>query len=409
MRKILIVGAGQAGLMLALSLQDASYDVTVMSAQTPENLRNGRVMSTQYMFGPALALERERGLDLWKDRAPQAVGQRMTLADPPGQVALSFIGMWERYAQSVDQRIKMADWLELFEERGGNVIYHPVTTSDLEGLTALYELTLIAAGKGELVELFDRDAARSPFTVPQRMLSCIYLHGVSPRPDFPDTHVRINVSPGVGELFMMPGLTRTGPCTILLWEAVPGGPYDRWADRPSSPAEHLDRTLQLLREYLPWEHERTIGAEPTDGRCVLYGGYTPVVRHPIGRLSDTALVLGMGDVVVTNDPVSGQGANNAAHCAAVYEHAILQHGDRPFDAAWMQGTFGAYWDYARHATDYTNMTLGELPEHVQQILGAAAQHQQVADRFAAGTAYPPSFADWLTDPDKTATYLATIK
>ena len=35
MRKILIVGAGQAGLQLALSLQAEGYDVTVMSARTP--------------------------------------------------------------------------------------------------------------------------------------------------------------------------------------------------------------------------------------------------------------------------------------------------------------------------------------------------------------------------------------
>jgi glycine/D-amino acid oxidase-like deaminating enzyme len=67
MRTILIVGAGQAGLMLALSLQRAGYEVTVMSARTPESLRKGRVMSTRYMFWPALALERERDLHLWEE------------------------------------------------------------------------------------------------------------------------------------------------------------------------------------------------------------------------------------------------------------------------------------------------------------------------------------------------------
>ena len=41
MRKILIVGAGQAGLQLALSLQAEGYDVTVMSARTPDEIRNG--------------------------------------------------------------------------------------------------------------------------------------------------------------------------------------------------------------------------------------------------------------------------------------------------------------------------------------------------------------------------------
>ena len=35
MRKVLIVGAGQSGLQLALGLRAKDYDVTVMSARTP--------------------------------------------------------------------------------------------------------------------------------------------------------------------------------------------------------------------------------------------------------------------------------------------------------------------------------------------------------------------------------------
>ncbi|MFB9831300.1 FAD-dependent monooxygenase [Actinoallomurus acaciae] len=99
MRRILIVGAGQAGLMLALGLQQDGYEVTVISARTPEDLRHGRVMSTRYMFGPALALERSRGLHLWDDEAPRAVGRRVTLAA----------------------------WLELSEDRGGRVAYRSVS------------------------------------------------------------------------------------------------------------------------------------------------------------------------------------------------------------------------------------------------------------------------------------------
>lgn len=37
--KILIVGAGQSGLQLALGLQQHGYDITVMSARTPEEIR----------------------------------------------------------------------------------------------------------------------------------------------------------------------------------------------------------------------------------------------------------------------------------------------------------------------------------------------------------------------------------
>ena len=48
MRKILIVGSGQSGLQLALSLQSHGYDVTVMSARTADEIRSGRVMSTPF-------------------------------------------------------------------------------------------------------------------------------------------------------------------------------------------------------------------------------------------------------------------------------------------------------------------------------------------------------------------------
>jgi 2-polyprenyl-6-methoxyphenol hydroxylase-like FAD-dependent oxidoreductase len=41
LRKILIVGAGQAGLQLALSLRAEGYEVTLMSARTPEEIRTG--------------------------------------------------------------------------------------------------------------------------------------------------------------------------------------------------------------------------------------------------------------------------------------------------------------------------------------------------------------------------------
>jgi len=407
LRRILIVGAGQAGLQLALSLQSEGYEVTVMSARTPEEIRTGRIMSTQCIFWPQLRIERERGLNQWEDQAPRIVGQRSVVAGPPGQKALDFIGRWDDYAQSVDQRVKMSGWLELFESRGGTVVYHGVMTSDLEGLAALYDLTLIAAGKGELVELFDRDASRSPYDRPQRHLSCIYVHGMRPRPDYPEPHVRINVTPGVGELFYMPGLTNSGPCDILLWEAVPGGPFDCWSDHPA-PEDHLTRTLDMMRQYAPWEYELTVGAEPTDARCVLYGGYAPTVRHPVARLSDSAAVLGMGDVVVANDPVTGQGANNAVRCAETYFRAIVEHGDRPFDTDWMQRTFDAYWEYARHPTGFTNLMLGPPPEHLLKILGTANEVEEVAYRFAYGFANPPDLENWLMDPEKAEAYLASV-
>jgi hypothetical protein len=410
MPRVLIVGAGQSGLQLALSLRSAGYEVTVMSAQTPEELRQGRIKSTQCMFGPALALERAHGLNLWEEQAPHIRAQRVSLSAPPGTRALSFAGPWDEYAQSVDQRMKMAGWLELFENEGGTVIYQGVTTSDLDGLTALhrFDLTIVAAGKGELVDMFDRDPSRSPFTSPQRMLACAYVHGVPFAPEYPDYAVSISPVPGIGELFLMPGLTMSGPCEILLWEAVPDGPLgERWIDRPG-PDEHLRRMLDAMREYAPWDYERCAGAELTDRRATLTGGYPPVVRDPVGHLPAGGIVLGMADVVVANDPVTGQGANNAAHCAEIYLRQILDRGERPFDEAWMRHTFAAYWSYAGPVTEFTNAMLGELPEHVQRILGAAAANPTVAARFSYGYAHPDDFQNWLMDPAKTDAYLAEV-
>ncbi|SNQ47280.1 putative oxygenase subunit protein [Frankia canadensis] len=408
MRKILIVGAGQSGLQLALTLREHDYDVTVMSARTPEEIRSGRVMSTQAMFHTALQTERDHGLSLWEAETVGIQGLGVSIAGPDGARALDWFGRLDRPAQSVDQRVKMAGWSELFEERGGKLIISGVTTSDLNSLAELYDLVIVAAGKGELVGLFDRDASRSPFSAPQRALSLAYVHGLAPRPEHPDSPgVRFNIVPGVGELFVIPAYTLSGNCDILFFEGVPGGPLDCWDDHPA-PAAHLGRLLDLVRTHVPWEYERCGDVELTDANATLAGGYTPVVRRPVGELPSGRAVLGMADVVVANDPITGQGSNSAAKCATSYLASILEHGDRPFDRGWMQGAFDRYWDYAQHVTTWTNALLGPPPEHVVQILGAASAHETVARRFVNGFDDPTDFRQWFLDPAGAAEYLATL-
>ncbi|PRX45862.1 2-polyprenyl-6-methoxyphenol hydroxylase-like FAD-dependent oxidoreductase [Prauserella shujinwangii] len=408
MRKILVVGAGQSGLQLALTLREHDYDVTVMSARTPDEIRAGRVMSTQCMFHDALQHERDHGLNLWEEQTVRVEGLGVSIAGPDSGRVMDWVGRLDNYAQSVDQRVKMAGWLELFEQRGGKLIIHGVTTADLNALARMYDLVVVAAGKGELVQLFDRDPARSPYTSPQRALSVAYVHGVGPRPEHPDFDaVRFNIVPGVGELFMIPGHTLSGNCHIMFFEGVPGGPLDCWSDRPG-PGEHLERMLGLMKQFLPWEYERSRDAELTDSRATLTGGYTPVVRRPVGELPSGTAVLGMADVVVANDPITGQGSNNASKCAASYLDSILERGDQPFDRAWMERTFERYWEYARHVTDWTNAMLRPPPPHVMDILGAAQENDVVARRFVNGFSDPTDYQHWFMDPDKAADYLASL-
>ncbi|HWE90895.1 MAG TPA: styrene monooxygenase/indole monooxygenase family protein [Pseudonocardiaceae bacterium] len=408
MRKILIVGAGQSGLQLALTLLANDYDVTLMSARTAEEIRSGRIMSTQCMFDANLRIERDHGLNQWEDETVRVEGIGVSIAGPDSSRVMDWVGKLDGYAQSVDQRVKMAGWLELFEERGGKLIISGVTTADLNSLAPRYDLTIVSAGKGELVGLFDRDPERSPFTSPQRALSVVYVHGLAPRPEHPDySAVRFNIVPGAGELFMIPAYTVSGNCDILFWEGVPGGPLDCWDDHPG-PAEHLSRTLDLMRQFLPWEYERCANVELTDAKASLIGGYTPTVRHPIGELPSGAAVLGMADVVVANDPITGQGSNNACKCAQSYLDSILARGDQPFDRQWMRSAFDGYWDYAQHVTQWTNAMLQPPPPHVMNVLGAASQIPAVARRFVNGFDDPTDFQNWFMSPDKADAYLATF-
>ncbi|MFE9535563.1 styrene monooxygenase/indole monooxygenase family protein [Streptomyces sp. NPDC006691] len=407
MRRIAIIGAGQAGLQLALGLQGADYDVTLHAERTAQRIREGRVTSTQLMFGPALALERAAGLNLWDERAPVMGGLEMRHRDPAedGRPA-RFTASYDAEVRSVDQRLKLSAWLELFGSRGGRVVYGSVAAEDAPAVVDRHDLTVVAAGRGALSSLFGRDAARSVYDRPQRTLAAFYADGVTGRGDETDGYLRVSGTATAGDAIALQALTVHGPCEILLLEAKLGGPYDCWADRPGS-REGLSRAVELLREYAPWEYERFARAEPIDEGAVLYGAITPTVRHPVGSLGGGQYVLGMADAVAVNDPLTGQGANSAARAADAYLHAILKHGGRPFDERWMRATFEDYWKQARHVHAFTDLMVRQpLPGHVGRVVEAAYEHPEIAHRFANGYADPASYRDWLMDPERADAYLA---
>ena len=410
MPKVTIVGAGQAGLQLALGLLGNGYDVTVVSNRTPEQIRDGRVTSSQCMFDSSLAHERALGIEFWGDSAPPVEGIALTVPAPPdspgaGGKAFAWRGSLSAPAQSVDQRVKMPRWLSEVEARGGSVMIEDAGVAQLEKYAADSDLVIVAAGKGEISGLFERDASRSVFDAPQRAVALTYLNGLTPRSG--PSAVDFNLVPGVGEYFVFPALTLSGPCHIMTWEAIPGGPMDAFSPS-ATPAEHLATSKRLLETFLPWEYERAAGAELTDEAGILAGRFAPTVRKPVAELPSGALVLGLADVVVLNDPITGQGSNNAAKSAAAYLASILAHGDAPFDRGFMEAAFESYWTYADLVTTWTSAMLGAPPPHVLQVLGAAAEHQAIADRFAEGFNNPPDFFAWFMDPAKAEAYLAEV-
>src|SRR5580693_10708253 len=103
MRKIAIIGGGQSGLQLALGLQKRGYDVTVVSNRTPEQIRKGRVTSSQFMFHESLQNERDLGINFWEKECPNTDGIGVTIAAPDGGKAVSWVYTLDKPGQAVDQ------------------------------------------------------------------------------------------------------------------------------------------------------------------------------------------------------------------------------------------------------------------------------------------------------------------
>ncbi|WP_288414941.1 styrene monooxygenase/indole monooxygenase family protein [uncultured Acinetobacter sp.] len=395
MRNVAIVGAGQSGLQLGLSLLETGYTVTIVTNRTADEIRQGKVMSSQCMFHTALQTERDVGLNFWEEQCPAVEGIGFTLVNPEtGDAAFSWSARLERYAQSVDQRVKMPYWIEEFERRGGKLIIQDVGIDELEQLTAEYELVLLAAGKGEVVKQFERDAQRSTFDKPQRALALTYVKGM--KPISPYSRVTFNVIPGVGEYFCFPALTVNGPCEIMVFEGIPEGPMDCWQDA-KTPEQHLQMSKDILNTYLPWEAERCSGIELTDAGGYLSGRFAPSVRKPILTLPSGRKVFGMADALVVNDPITGQGSNNAAKCSKIYFDAILARDSQEFSSEWMQQTFESYWNYAETVVAWTNSLLVPPEPQMIDVLAAASQNQAIASTIANNFDDPRQFAPWWFD------------
>lgn len=407
-KRITIVGGGQSGLQLGIGLLDNGYEVEVVQNRTAEEIAAGRVLSSQCMFDRALSHERALGLDFWDDVCPTVDSINFTVpaADQPGAKAIDWNGRLDAPGQSVDQRVKIPRWLAEFERRGGRLTILDAGIEDIEAFARRSDLVIVAAGKGEIVRLFERDADKSPYDKPQRALALTYVTGMVPRPDH--SAVCFNLIPGIGEYFCFPALTTSGPCEIMVLEGLPGGPMDCWKD-VKSPDEHLARSKWILDTFLPWEAERCRDIALTDDNGILAGAFAPTIRKPIAQLPSGALVLGLADAVCLNDPITGQGSNNASKAAKIYLDRILAHGDRPFDAAFMQATFDAYWAYAQFVTGWTNALLAPPPPHVLKIMGTAGAAPTLARRIANGFNDPTDFFPWFAVPEEAELYLESLR
>jgi hypothetical protein len=408
MRKITIIGGGQSGLQLGIGLLKAGHGVRIVQNRTAEQIAAGKVLSSQCMFSNAVQHEKDLGIDFWSATCPPVEGINFIVPNPDGSgtKVIDWAARLDANAYSVDQRVKIPRWMAEFQSLGGQLVIADAGIAEIETYAARDDLVIVASGKGEVGAMFTRDAQKSAYDKPMRALALTYVTGMTPRA--PHSAVEFNLIPGVGEYFVFPALTTTGPCEIMVFEGIPGGPMDCWAD-VKTPAQHLAKSLEILKTFLPWEYERSKNCQLTDDNGILAGRFAPTIRHPVATLPSGRKVLGLGDAVCLNDPITGQGSNNAAKAAAIYLRRILENGDAPFDAAWMQGTFDQFWDYAQWVVGWTNMLLLPPPPFILEIMGTACADPRLAHRMANGFDDPRDFFPWFADPTAAANYLAELR
>jgi 2-polyprenyl-6-methoxyphenol hydroxylase-like FAD-dependent oxidoreductase len=403
MRHITIIGAGQAGLQLALGLLRQGYEVTMVSDRTPDQIRHGWATGAATLFGRAIRLEQSLGQNDWVEAVatPEA---EVALRTPDG--FLSIKGTLPEPWLAVDQRLKHAHWLARVADLGGHVIIKSASLEDMESYTRTSDLVVVAAGSSQFTGLFARDAKRSPFDRPQRRLLQVYLAGVRPWYEPGRAQTRVIITPGAGEIFMLPFYTKDRQrAHLVLVEAVPDGPFDL-ARTVASGEEALIVVKTILRHAVPTHYSCFQQAELADERAWLAGAITPAVRQPVGRLPSGAAVLGIGDVTILNDPVGGQGANNATKFAHLLAEQIVEWGDRPFTPAWMVQIFETFWAYSQYVNAFNTGLLQPPAPHQQQILLAASHNPQIALDFLNGFDHPPSLFPWFVEPETAEHYLA---
>ncbi|MEV4012002.1 styrene monooxygenase/indole monooxygenase family protein [Nonomuraea angiospora] len=388
-----IVGAGISGLTLALRLQQLGVEATLYSEQDAGSLRSGRLPNTVGRMGHTLARERELGSEHYRDPACLMGSAKLSIkGDPP----LEFLGRISEPFHAVDFRLLLPAYLDDFTGRGGEVVVTgaPPDAARVDRWSREHELMVVTAGRHSVAELFPRDPARSPFDRPQRVLTAGLYGGLDLGPMF-----SYNVSPGCGEILRMPMMTRHGVVSSVLVEAVPGGPLEPLSRMPA--AEVAGELAGLLAEHAPRLAERVDGGFELLGEDdLLQGAITPVVREAVAELPGGRIALAVGDAWITNDPLTGQGANLGSACAWIAADAIAAGG--PYDAAFGRATAERMWEAAAPVTDWTNAFLRPPAAHVVTLLLAATTRQDVAD-LVLGLFANPAYA-WavISSPEEVA-------
>lgn len=397
MRSIGIVGAGVAGLHLALYLQKHGVDATIVTDRRPEDYRDARLLNTVAHHSCTLDRETALGVNHWTDPRDHYYYHDHFFNLPDMPAPLTFQGRFKKPSRAVDYRVYLPALMKDFADRGGKIEYRRIEEDDIQPLVDRFDLLVVAVGKGPLGAMFGVNANETPFEQPQRRLSCGLYTGVRHAERM---NVTLSVTPGQGELIVIPTVTFHGLATALLFETVPGSEasaivdvkYDQ--DRSAFLQKHLD----ALEQFHPAVYDRVDTArfdlaQPVD---IMQGGVVPTVRKTEVQFGDGKYAIAIGDVHATIDPVHGQGANIASYAAFVMGEEIVRA--PALDKRFVENVNRRREDRVLGAMRWTNMMLPPPSQELQMFVGAMSQNQALCDEFTDNFNQPEQNWENLCSP-----------
>jgi 2-polyprenyl-6-methoxyphenol hydroxylase-like FAD-dependent oxidoreductase len=422
MRKIAVIGAGQAGLLAAHALNRRGYEVTLYSDKSPDDfLQRSRPTGAAGRFESAVGFERELDLEHWGHEAPRCNGVHLTFSTERGNQLLTLLGRLKvGHLMAIDLRMQSATWINDLVERGGKVEIENVSVGRLDEISARNDLTIVAAGRGDIVRLFPRDETRSRYRTPQRFLAMVCFNGVEMGTPYAPwfSPIKFNFFESYGEMFWMPWYSKDRkPSIVAVFEAKPGSPIDKFRDCKSA-QDVLRVGREVVRDLTPWDYEKFEKGEICDENAWLVGGVMPEVRKVVGTLPSGRVVMALGDTAHSLDPIGGQGANNGNKMAQAYVAAIAKRGTLGFDAAWMQSTFDQFWERHHHGDLLNNTLLEPLPAAGKRLLMSQygstgmpddeSPQQRLADLFIENFNNPKLLTDAFHDDVKAKKIIGDI-
>ncbi|NKB35612.1 MAG: hypothetical protein GKR93_00395 [Gammaproteobacteria bacterium] len=409
MRKIAIVGAGQAGLQLGFALLRAGYEPTLYSDMTAEQITNGPGRPVTIQFGPSVSFEDDLELRFWKhSRYSEIQHVFFSVFSPQGEKLMVIDGEFDKPAQCIDLRMKFGQWLDEFEKRGGRLVIEKCDTDSLENMATTHDLVIVAAGRGQFMEMFEKDQSKTSYSEPQRQVAMFYTQGcdmyrqLDDMPGIRDKQLsRYSVIAGVGEVIKAPFLSKSDEeHHYVQFEAVPGAGMDMF-DNKADVAEQYAMGKEWIRQNQPLIYELIEDSETTPEKEWVCGRIPPTVRKPVGTLPSGKPVYAVADAAIVNDPIVAQGLNGASKWMGLLFDQIVAHGEKEFSAEWMQSCFDEYWETAQYNLKFTSTALDGPGPVQQKLMQAASQNQSLAKKFVncIGEAY--KFHPWYWD-DKEA-------